>query len=257
MAQKAQAEDKNLAHVQKETIPELESLKEFWKKHGDKLSYVLLAVCVCVIGWQQYGKWHEKSTEGAFMEFTAARTPDTLEQFIENNKSSDLAVIARLRLGGIYYAEAKYANAKEVYEALLRAKPRHPQAGIASVGVAFCSEALGDAEKAAAQFKAFADANPDSYLAPMARVGHGRALILAGKKDEGKQALDLFITECAGTDWARQADEVLRNRNRLAIPPVGNVFGADTFDISAFLSPDPEPADGGEIVITEELTGEE
>ena len=243
---KKATEDKNLAHAQKETVPELEELKEFWGKHGDKISYALLAVLVLVIGYQQYGKWRVRNSAESFMELTAADTPELLEQFIAKNQSPDHTALARLRLAKNNYAEGKYQNAKEIYEAFLKAHPRNPQSDIAKIGVAFCAEALGEADEAAKLFKNFADANPDSYLAPQARIGLGRALILAGKKDEGKQVLDLFITECAGTEWARQADEVLRNRNRLTIPkPV------DQIDFNSFFNVSPDSISLGAPTVSE------
>jgi len=235
MAKQAQ-EDKNLEHVQKDEIPELEALKEWWKKHGDKITYALLAVVLLTFGYQKLGDWRTKASAESFAEFAAANTPEMLEQFIEKESSSALAAHARLRLGIVYYTEEKYANAKEIYTAFLKHNARHPQADIAKIGVAACAEAMGDVAEAAELFGAFADANPDSWLAPLARVGYGRNLILAGKMDEGKKILDLFIAENAGTEWAKYADEVLRNRTRLTIPKM-----ADPFDVSSFFNATPDP----------------
>jgi len=234
MAQKAH-EEKNLEHVQKEEIPELEALKEWWRKHGDKVTYALLAVVALIFGYQKLGDWRAKTNAESFMEFSSANSPESIEQFIEKEMSSALAAHARLRLGIAYYSEEKYANAKEVYEAFLKHNPRHPLAGIAMVGVAACAEAMGDVAEAAGLFKAFVDAHPGSWLAPQARIGLGRSLILSGRKDEGQKVLDLFIAENAGTEWAKFADEVLRNRNRLTIPKT------EQFDISAFFDATPDP----------------
>jgi len=252
MAQKSQ-EDKNLEHVQKDTIPELEAFKDWWKKHGNKVSYAVLAVVAVIFAHQKMGEWRAKTSAESFAEFAQAHTPEALEQFIEKEKSSALAAHARLRLGIIYYAEEKYANAKEVYTAFLRHNARHPQAGVARLGLAACAEAMGEVAEAAELYKALADSDPAGWLAPQARIGHGRALILAGKMDEGRAVLDRFIAENAGTEWAKHADEVLRNRNRLSIPKVS------TFDISAFFdaTPDPEFRSPAETPVATEAVSDE
>ena len=236
-------EEKNLAHAVAETSPELESLKEWWKKHGDKLSYAIIAVLVAIIGFQQYGRYKIRSNAEAFADLETARDPEALEQVIESNKSPAVTAIARLRLGQYYFGEGKYSIAKSAYEAFLKDQPRHPQAEIAKIGLAFCTEAEGNVAAAAELFKAFAEANPDSFLEPMAKVGQGRCLILADKKDEGKAVLDLLIAERAGTKWAAYADDVLRNRNRLVIPKV-----IDALDISAFLNASNESAPAVEVI---------
>ena len=223
-------EEKNLAHAGGEPLPELEALKEWWKKHGDKLSYALIAVLVAIIGAQYHGKSKIRSYSESFAELDGARDPEAMEQIIEKNKSPAVTAVARLRLGQHYFSAGKYSLAKSAYEAFLKSHSKHPYADVAKVGLAFCAEAEGNVAAAADLFKAFVDANHDSFLEPIARIGLGRSLVLAGKKDEGKAVLDLFITERAGTRWAIYADDVLRNRNRLAVPK------ADVADIAALLN---------------------
>jgi tetratricopeptide (TPR) repeat protein len=200
-------------------------------------------VLVAVIGARQYGKWRDGSSGEAFSDFIDARnsnSAEALEQVVADNKAAPVTALSRLILGNRFYTEGRYDVAKGVYNDFLKNHPRHPHANIAKLGLAFCAEGLGDVDDAAAQFKAFAEANKGNYLEPQARIGHGRSLILAGKKDEGQIVLDLFITEFAGTKWAAYADEVLRNRNRLVIPKPVDKSADETFDIRSFF--------GGEVV---------
>ncbi len=224
-------EDRNLSHAAPEPVEELEALKDWWNSHGDKVTMGLIAVLVAVIGWQQYGRWHNRTTARAMSEFDSARTPEALELLINDNASKTVTPLARLRLASIYFADEKYTLAQSTYEAFLAENTDHPMADVAQVGLAHCLEATGKVEEAAAKFKAFAEENQDSFLAPMARIGLGRCLILGGKRDEGKAVLDLFITEKAGTRWASYADELLRSKDRLSIPAAP----AST-DLSSFFS---------------------
>ena len=68
-------------------------------------------------------------------------------------------------------------------------------------------------------------------LHPIAAMSHSqaRSLILAGKKDEGKKVLDLFITENAGTRWAAYADELIKAKNRLVLPSAPAAADLSTF----------------------------
>ena len=222
-------EDKNLSHAAPEPVEELEALKDWWDSHGNKVTILMIAVLVAVVGFQQYGRWHERSTSKALSDFDSARTPEALEEIIATDASQAVTPLARLRLANIYFADEKFTLAQSTYEAFLQKNAKHPFAAIAEVGLAHCLEATGQAAQAADKFRAFADANPKSFLAPTARLGEGRSLILAGKKDEGKKVLDLFITENAGTRWAAYADELIKAKNRLALPSAPAAADLSTF----------------------------
>lgn len=235
-------EDRNLSHAAPEPVEELEALKDWWNSHGDKVTIGLIAVLVAVIGFQQYGRWHDKANTRAMSEFDSARTPEALELLINDNSSKAVTPLARLRLASVYFETEKYTLAQSAYEAFLTESADHPMADVAKVGLAHCLEANGKVEEAAAKFKAFAEEKPDSFLAPMARIGLGRCLILAGKRDDGKAVLDLFITEKAGTRWASYADEILRSKDRISVP----VAPAST-DLSSFFSAE-ESTSGAPVV---------
>lgn len=224
-------EDRNLSHAAPESVEELEALKTWWNSHGDRVTMGVIAVLVAVIGFQQYTRWQSKANTNAMAAFDSARTPEALEQLINDNASKTVTPLARLRLANIYFGEQNYTLAQSAYEAFLSENANHPLADVATVGLAHSLEANGKVEEAAAKFKAFAEAKPDSFLAPMAQIGLGRCLILAGQRDEGKGVLDLFITEKAGTKWASYADELLRAKDRLTIPAAP----AST-DLSSFFS---------------------
>ena len=227
-------EDRNLSHAAPETVEELEAFKDWWDAHGNKVTIVLIAVLAAVVGFQQFTRWREKSAEKTMSSFEQARTPEALEEIIAAGKSAAVTPLARLRLAGLYFRSEKYDLAESAYKTFLSRHADHPLADIAQAGLAHCLEAQGQVGEAAEAFRAFADARPESFLAPAARLGQGRCLVLAGKHDEGKRILDLFIAEKAGSAWAVQADEIIQAIGRIAVPEApapANV--AALFDIPA------------------------
>jgi len=224
-------EDKNLSHAAPETVEELEALKDWWDAHGNKVTIVMIAVLVAVIGFQQYGRWRERAGAKSMSDFDSARTPEALEEIIAADASSAVTPLARLRLAGIYFNDEKFALSQSAYEGFLAKNAKHRFAPVAELGLAHCLEANGQVAEAAEKFRLFAEANPNSFLAPTARLGHGRCLILSGKAEEGKKVLDLFITEKAGTRWAAYADELIRSMDIITIPSAP----APT-DLSSFFS---------------------
>jgi len=231
-------EERNLSHVTTESLDEIEALKGWWNKHGDKISILAIAVLAVVIGFQQYGRWSVRKNARAMTAYDQAQTPEALEELINENASKTITPLARLRLGSAFFQQEKYALAESVYETFLKETPNHELADIAKVGLAHALEANGLVEEAAEKFKGFTESQPDSFLAPLATIGLGRTLILAGRRDEGKAVLDLFITETAGTRWAAFADEILRSKDRLTVPEVSG-----SADLSSFFPVDSPDSD--------------
>lgn len=212
---------KNLAHAQGDTPEELENLKEWWNEHGNLVTIVLLVVLAAVVGFKQLSAWRDRRQASAMAELRQAADPEALEALVAKAPAS-VVPLARLQLGSYYYGRRNFDLALEAYRGILADSPDHPLAGpLAAVARAQCEEALGRVEEAAAHFAEFAAANTNSYLAPLATIGQARCLVLQGTEEsraKGKQILDLFLTESPGSAWAAQADEVIRARNRLAVP---------------------------------------
>ena len=222
---------KNLAHAQGDTPEELENLKEWWNEHGNLVTIVLLVVLVAVVGFKQLNAWRERRQANAMAELRQAADPEALEALVRSGPKS-VVPLARLQLGAWYYGRRNFDLALDAYQGILDDSPDHALAGpLAAVGVAQCEEALGRVERAAELFAAFAAANTNSYLAPLATIGEARCLVLQGTEEsraKGKQILDLFLTESPGTAWAAQADEVIRARNRLSVPAAPAAVDVET-----------------------------
>ena len=226
---------KNLSHAKEEIPEELELAKEWWASHGNAVTAALVALLAVVLGSRWWTSRVEKRENAAMTALQEAATPDALERVIADNDSRHATAIARLRLGAVQYAAGNYELAKAAYADFVASEPRHPLLDNASYGLAQCAEALGDVVESTRLFREFCEDFPDSTLAPLARIGVARGLILQGTEEsrrEGKAMLDLFLTEHAGEPWAIAADEIIRAHNRLSVPEKP----AESSDIASFLA---------------------
>ena len=226
---------KNLSHTTGGTPEEIEELKQWWNAHGNLVTIALCVVLAVVLGTRWIRSRRESNAAQAMAQLQQAADVTALESLIHENRSSGVTALARLRLAAMHDSAGEYEQAEESYRAFLDAEPKHFFADIAAFGLAHCAEALGRVDEAAEAFRAFHETeHPDSFLAPDARIGQARCRILAGTEEgrrEGKALLDLFLTEYPATPWAAQADEVIRAKDRLAVP------AADKVDLSALLAP--------------------
>ena len=232
---------KNLSHTTGGTPEEIEELKQWWNAHGNAVTIVLCVVLAVVLGTRWIRSHRENNAAQALAELQQARDVPALEALIHENRSSGVTDFARLRLAAMHDAAGEWEQAADAYRGFLDAAPKHFLADVAAFGLAHCDEALGRVAEAAEAFRTFHETDfPNSALAPDARIAQARCLILSGTEEgrrEGKALLDLFLTEYPGTAWAAQADEVIRAKDRLAVPaPAGQV------DLSALLQPAAEPA---------------
>ena len=137
--------EKNLAHATSAQTPEeLVAVKEWWKKHGDRLSTIVLVVLVAIIGYQFYERRVSGKDANASLAYSHAMSVDELENVIATYKSSAVAPLAQIRLASEYYQTQQYDLALEAYEKFLRQYPKHPFAVIAQLGKAHAIEAQGN-----------------------------------------------------------------------------------------------------------------
>ena len=233
---------KNLSHTTGGTPEEIEELKQWWNAHGNLVTIVLCVVLAVVLGSRWLRSHREASAERAMAEFQQAGDVAALEKIVHENRAAGVTDLARLRLAAMHDQAGEWDEAADVYRAFLAASPDHFLADVAAFGLAHCAEAAGRVAEAAEAFRKFHETDyPKSAFAPDARIAQARCLILTGTEEgkrEGKALLDLFLTEYPGTAWATQADEVIRARDRLAVPAASS----GEIDLDALLKPAAEPA---------------
>ena len=230
---------KNLSHTTGGTPEELEELKAWWNAHGNVVTVALCVVLCVVVGTRWLRTSRENAAGQAMAEFQRAGDAASLEAVIHDDRSSAVTDLARLRLASLHDAAGDWEQAQDAYRAFLDKAPDHFFADIAAFGLAHCAEALGRVEEAAEAFRKFHETDhPDSSLAPAALVARARCLILGGTEEgrrEAKEILDNVMADYPQTAWAVEADEVVRAKDRLAVPAA-----APEVDVGALFAPAPE-----------------
>ena len=237
---------KNLSHTTGGTPEELEELKAWWNAHGNAVTIALCVVLAVVLGSRWLRSHRENAAAQAMAEFQRAGDAASLEAVIHEDRSSAVTDLARLRLASLHDAAGDWEQAQDAYRAFLDKAPDHFFADIAAFGLAHCAEALGRVGEAAEAFRAFYETDhPDSSLAPAARVAQARCLILTGTdegKREGKEILDNVMADYPQTPWAVEADEVIRAKDRLAVPQPADAGSLDLGSLFAPAEAAPEAA---------------
>ena len=113
----------------------------------------------------------------------------TFQDYLAKNPPAEVAVIAQAGVAGIHKDNRKWDDAIAAYNIVKTKYPGTPQAIEADYWIGICTQQKGDNAAAAPILDAFAKANPQHALAPLALYAKGGALIALGKKDEGIAAL--------------------------------------------------------------------
>ena len=144
----------------------------------------LLVAAIVVAGYYGVKNYRIARKAAASEAFVNAYTAEELEEAASKFGGTDAGGAIKLRLAKKYFDASRYQEALDLYSALSGEEAPDGFADIPEVGKAQCLEALGNFADALAAYEAFAEANPDSYLALSARLGSARVLAQMGEKDK-------------------------------------------------------------------------
>ena len=144
----------------------------------------LLAAAVAVACFYGVKNYRAARKAAASEAFVSAYTTEELEEAVSKFGGSDAGGALKLRLAKKYFDGARYQEAMDVYASVSGEKAPDGFADIPEIGKAQCLEAMGGYADALAAYEAFAETNPDSYLALSARLGSARVLAQLGEKDK-------------------------------------------------------------------------
>lgn len=199
--------------LQKKQTLEDHEVKEvlgFLKRYGKLIGAGVLAAAVTVIGSSALAHHKASQLTNAEQALMAARTPQQLEEVVNQYGSTPSAPVALLDLAKTFFNMGDYPQARVQYERFLKKFKKSDLSPIAVLGLAYCTEADGDFNGAAAQFADFAAKNSTSYLHAPAILSVARCMQLAGRVDEARIVLEDFLAENAGTSWAGTAESSLQ-----------------------------------------------
>ena len=149
----------------------------------------LLAAVLVVAGYYGVKSYRAARKAAASEAFASAYTAEELEEAVSKFGGTDAGGALKLRLAKKYFEGARYQEAYDIYVSVSGDKAPDGFADVPEVGKAQCLEALGSLQDALAAYEAFAEANPDSYLALSAKLGSVRVLAQLGEKDKALERL--------------------------------------------------------------------
>ena len=144
----------------------------------------LLAAVLVVAGYYGVKNYRIARKAAASEVFVSAYTAEELEEAVSKFGGTDAGGALKLRLAKKYFDGARYQEALDLYAMVSGENAPDGFADIPEVGKAQCLEALGSLQDALAAYEAFAESNPDSYLALSARLGSARVLAQLGEKEK-------------------------------------------------------------------------
>jgi predicted negative regulator of RcsB-dependent stress response len=209
--------------------PELEVLRTFMTDYGKPGITAILAVAIVLTGSHMVRSHRASQVKRAAAALSTARSPTDLESIVADYGKTPSAPLALMAAAKAFYDTGNYDMAAGKYDALLANYGEHPMALAAALGKIHCLEARGDSASltaAAADFAAFAAANPDSYLSPLAIFGNARCLQLSGDLAAAQQRYDEFLLKHPDGPWRTYAEnqretvdlEIKRARARILRP---------------------------------------
>lgn len=199
-------------NTSKTPAPETEEGLEKLKQWGQ---WVLMGIAVAFLAVSLF-QWNRSRIEGEaqeiFLAYSTAFTPEALAQVVEAYPDAPEAALARIQMGGMYFRDGEYDEALSVYDAFLKAHPRHPLADEVRFARWMTLEALGKLDQA---LEGFAGVSEEAVMFPQALFGQARI-----HEKQGNPALAVTLYTQISEDfedsvWAFQAD-IFRKAAELA-----------------------------------------
>lgn len=188
---------------------ELMELSDWWQKHGNAVSTVILVIALAVLGARWWTSHQKARAEQASAAAATAASIEDLEKVVGEFPGSADAPIALLKIAAENCRQNQFDIAKEKYTSFLKKYAGHALAPVAKLGIAFTDEANGAFDDALAVYEEFiGSAAKGDYLIPVATLGKARCLALQGKPEEARTILDQMIADNSQTIWVSQADDL-------------------------------------------------
>lgn len=191
---------------------ELAELKQIIETYGKPAVTAVLVVMISIGAFQMYTTRKQNRADESARQLAAARSIPDFEAVYSNYGKTKAAPRALLAVAKLYYDNANYEIASTKYDEFLREFPEDRMTETAELGRIFCLEARNynaAIEEAAAAYAAFAEANPESFLAPQAIFGQARCLEQLGKLDDARAIYEDFIAKQAESAWVMRAEDLL------------------------------------------------
>lgn len=211
-----------------ELAEEQERQQSSFAKYG---KWAIIAVCVVGVpvgGAFMYTASKRAKVRRASDLVNAARNVTQLQKVLEEYPETPAAANAKLSLAKANFDQGNYAAALTTYETFAQEHPDHYLVLAASMGLHKCREAIGTSmyrqgqiiegrrklEEARDGYRAFAEANPDHFLAPQAILGEAGCHLQLGRLEDAQVIYEDFIATSTNSPWAQLAERHLASVER-------------------------------------------
>lgn len=192
-----------------EAQAEVEKVKQFVKDYGQSAVIGLGLALALILGFGAYKNYKASQSVRANQLLMSARSPEQLQQIVNQYASTPVAPVAMLTLASQYYDSGQYDLARFTYAQFAQKYPDHPLRAAAEVGQAQALEGSGQLDQAVAAFAAFEKTQPNSFLYPVATLGRARCLTQLGRFEEAKAVYEDFIAANPKSGWLSLAETAL------------------------------------------------
>ena len=208
--------------------PELIPLWDWWVKEGKSTLVMLLVVALGVAGFYGVRGYMRARNAAASQALSRASTPDEMATAVAEYGSSKVGTALKLRLAKGHYDAARYQDALDVYEAIVKDAPKDdPFRDIAVLGCAFSLEGLKKYPEASKAFSDYAadEAKSHDGFRLAAKMGVARckaqqgdvagaeadlnALKEATEDEAGKSRIEFMLSILKHYDFSRVDAEAL------------------------------------------------
>lgn len=190
-------------------LTDAEKLLALAKEHGQSVLIGLGIAVAIVLGVGAYRNYQRSMALRSSQMLLGARTPEQIQQVIQQYPSTPTAPIAQLTLAVSYFDANQFDLARLAYDQFIQKHPLHPMRQTAELGKAQCLEASEQWDPAIAAFDAFIAAYSNNYLAPLAFMGKARCYTQQGRFREAKAVYEDFIAAHPESRWLPLAENAM------------------------------------------------
>lgn len=166
----------------------------FWEKNKNLIILGVVAVIIAVLAGLGYWVYRESARAAAATALAEATNLEDLRAVAENFRGSNPAAVASILVAADLRAGGDVKASTEAFESFTMADPNSQLAPLARLGVAQNAAASGDMDAALSVYRELG-AGTDPFAAPLARLFEARELVDSGKWAEARSLLQSIANE--------------------------------------------------------------
>ena len=181
----------------------------FWLRFRNEIIAALVVALLAAIGYVGYRFYTEQHNEAAGELLASAKKASDYQQVIARYPNTAASAGAYLLLADAQRREKKFAEANATLQTFLSKNPESELAPAARLATAGNLESLGKTDEALALYQQIATTYPKTYAAPLALISRAQLLKTKKRNDDARLACEAIMTQYRESFWTREAMQVL------------------------------------------------